>query len=494
MSIKQLQSFRETIKTDYVKPNILELDKHREELSNSIMARDYLRLKRGLSDKTIKNFKLGYSEKRNAIVIPVFKQEELINLRYRHLDPDRKPKYTQKTGCEIWMYNDKGIDQAREEGRLIIVEGEFDLMSAWQAGFKAVISPASGKDSYGIWLELIDTIPRVYIAYDNDKAGKDSSLKLAERIGVDKCSEVYYSDDTKDANEYFQKYTAKDFITNIKNAKPYYKYQFSGVGDIITDLRDSKGITLKLDTVPFIDWNDVWVLVLSGDSGVGKTSYCLNIASELADKNIPTLILPFERGIKNVGKRFLQVRYGIRTDEFEFKTDQEWGDIQKDSLYLPLYFSMPSIEEFPEVVDKAKRFFDVQYCIIDHLDYFVKGSDKFSMQSDIIRQIESMAQELNMRFIVVHHINKGENGSFATKRPTKHMLSGSSDIYKVPEAVLMLYQREEDLLEVIIDKNKGEEGSRFFEFNKATGQVSMTARLPYKKTDSKEIDKVFSEF
>jgi len=491
MPIPNLQSFRETLKTDYTKPDVALLDGFRKELQENQQALDYLKINRNLSENTINHFQLGYSSEKNAVVIPIFKNKELVNLRYRHLDPESKSKYTQTHGCEVWVFNEDGFEKAKERGSLLIVEGEIDCMSAWQAGFKAVISPASGKDSYGIWLELVDNIPKVYIAFDNDKPGKSSSKKFAERVGIDKCYEVEYSADTKDANEFFQKYTAKEFLDNIKNARPFYKYLYAGVQDVITELRDNKAKAVVLETVPLIDWNDVWVAVLSGRSGAGKTSFGLNIASELASKRIPTLVLPFERGIKNVGKRFLQVRYDIRTDQFPYKTEEDWDEIVKDASDLPLYFSVPSIESFPETVAKAKRFFDIKYCIIDHLDYFVKGQDKFSAQSDVIRQIETMAQELDMRFIVVHHINKGEsNGTFAHKKPTMEMLTGSSDIYKVPEAVLLLYQHDNGMLEFIVDKNKGQLGSAFFTFNTATGKVTPTEWKP----EEAKVDEAFKNF
>src|SRR3990167_7626173 len=163
----KIVSIRESLKQNYVRPEPLLVDKYSQCLATSNTALDYLHIGRGLSTETIENFKLGYDSARNAISIPVYRRGELINIRYRHLNPNATSKYTQEKGCEVWIYNEDGIEKGRGKGGVLIVEGEFDCMSVWQSGIKNVISPASGKDSYGVWLELVDTIHKVFISYDN---------------------------------------------------------------------------------------------------------------------------------------------------------------------------------------------------------------------------------------------------------------------------------------------------------------------------------------
>ena len=185
----KIESIREALHVGYTKPDPEVVKTFREDLKTSDEGLSYLK-GRGLSDDTIEHFKLGYDKTKNAISIPVYKRGELINLRYRFLGTVDGPKYTQTKGCEVWLYNDEGLSIGLKKRGILIVEGEFDLMSAWQAGFKNVISPASGKDSYGVWLEQLDAIAKVYIAYDNDKAGKGASKDMADRIGVDKSFEI----------------------------------------------------------------------------------------------------------------------------------------------------------------------------------------------------------------------------------------------------------------------------------------------------------------
>ncbi len=470
----RIQSIKETLNGSYVKPDPSLVNKFREQLAASPTAMDYLQITRGLNTETLENFKIGYDKERDAITIPVYKRGELINIRYRHLNPKATAKYTQEKGCEIWIYNEDGITKGQAKGGVLITEGEFDCMSVWQAGIKNVISPASGKDSYGVWLELVDTIPKVYVSYDNDKPGKNAGIDLANRIGTDKSFEVIYPEGIKDANDYFKLHNAEEYKELIRNARPYYKYKYAGVKDVIDSIREKKENLLKLRCIPFVEWEEDWLGVMSGVSNIGKTSVAMNVANELIEKGIPTLVLPIERGVRTVGKRFLQVRYNKTKDELDNLEDSDWGKIIPDVIELPLFFSMPNREDVGETVIKAKRLFNTKVVIIDHLDLLVRKSDPKNVNvetSTAIQNFKQIAQEHGIVFILIHHIKKQEGLGSIPKKPRIEDLKGSSSVYQDPEAVVMLSEPEKGKLEVSILKNKGTMGSRVFEFNVATGKI-----------------------
>lgn len=496
--MSQLMSLREQMNISYRRPDPAEMKRFISELAKNQQALDYL-YGRGFSDKTIEHFNLGYDPDRNAISIPVFKKKELINIRYRFLG-ESKAKYTQETNCEVWVYNDDGFEQARQQGWLLIVEGEFDLMSCWQAGFKNVISPASGKDSYMKWIELVDAIPNVSIAYDNDKPGKESALKLAERIGVEKCKEVVYPHGYNDANEYFTKNISedpkKDFFQIIKDSGYFYKYTFTGIGDIMKDMFESPKQTIKLETIPHVEFEQDWIVIMSGDSGTGKTSHVLNVAKELSDKGLPTLIFPYERGIASVGKRYIQILFEKHASEF-VNASLTNDDKQKMMLRVAdqeVYFALPEKEKMVETIRKAKRIFGIKFVIIDHLDYMVRQSGGNYNQDvgNAMQEYKKLAQQEGINFIIVHHINKPMNGASKTRRPRKEDLKGSSSIYQDAEAVVMLYREDEHShdIEAIVVKNKGEHGYKKFDFNPATGVMKPVGK---DETGSPE-DSAFKDF
>lgn len=493
----KIQSLRNTIGGNYSKPKVSDMAMFRNQLSEYSIAMDYLRINRNLSDETIKSFMIGYDYYRNNIAIPESKNGELVNIGYRSLEQDPKIKYQKERGCENWIFNERALEIAKKKQGILIVSNQFDCMSAWQAGFENVVSVPVGKGSYGEWIELFDTIPKVYIAFENTKQSKKFALDLAERIGTDKSYEVIFPEDIVDCNHFFKQHDSNEFKDLIREARPFYKYKFQGLRDVIDSIKEKTDNVLKIKCIPYIEFEQDWLTILSGTSNIGKTSIGLNIASELSQRGIPNLVLPFERGIRTVGKRFLQVHLNKSQGELDSFADSDWDNIVGELVDLPLYFSVPSRDEIKETVAKAKKLFNIKVIIVDHLDYLVrKSNDNHNVEtSNTLQEFKSLAQEHNIIFIIIHHIKKQEGVGGAVKKPKMEDLKGSSSIYQDPEAVIMLSSPEKGQLEVDIVKNKGPMGSRVFEFNQMTGVVGKDITdIPSLMSDERKVQEGFKNF
>lgn len=470
----KIKSVRQTLGRAYTRPDPKKVDELVESLQDNQTALDYLKVTRGLADETIEHFKLGYDSGRDAIAIPIFKNNELINVKYRFLNPD-KIRYTSERGAETWLYNEEGIEIGKKKGGVLVVEGEIDLMSCWQAGIKNVVTPASGKDSYGVWLELLDAVPKVYVAFDNDDGGKQTNIKFADRVGVEKSFEVKYPEGIKDANEFFKTHGKEDYIELIRKATPFYSYEFKNVGDVIQQLRDSEDSELELKWIPNVKIEKDWLIVLSGKSNVGKTTYAMNVAQELSDRGVPVLVMPFERGIASVGKRLLQVVFNKTLEDFKYTSKDEWEDILVRSIDMPIYFALPKKNEIVETVKKSKRLFDTRVVIIDHLDYIIRhvGGNKESEIANTLQDLKRIGEENGIIFIVVTHIRKIDGlGADKGRRPSLEDLKGSSSLYQDPECVLLLCSEQEGTIIVDVAKNKGTMGAYKFGIREETGQMN----------------------
>lgn len=454
----KIQSMQQVAGVDYTRPDPQKLEKMVADLRAS-PAWKYLTEERGLNEETIDYFGLGYDKQKNAVAIPHFKDGELINIKYRFLNP-KDIRYTSEPNAEQWVYHDVGFKEAEDRGKkgktgIAIAEGEFDCMSLWQMGFKNVISPGSGANSYGVWIELLDKISSVYIAYDSDDAGQSAGKELAERIGLEKCRNVNYPDGFKDANEYMLKHTSDELRALFGKSTPFYKYEFSGLGDVIQKLVDDPMDYLEIDLLPGVKLERDQLVVVSGETNAGKSVYSLNIIKELADKGIPSLFLPIERGVYSLGRRFLQICTRKTQEDMQFTPKAEWLEHAKSLSKLPVYMAKPSLKDLESTISRARRLFGCRVAIIDHMDYIIRGTaNKEALISEKMHSLKHVAEENGIIIIVISHINRG--AVQAGSRPTLKNLKGSSSLEQDAEVVVMLYPTDDMLgLEVDVQKNKG---------------------------------------
>ena len=178
---------------------------------------DWLAL-RGISKATADKMKLFASEKyfsklgksADAIGFPYYRNGALVAAKYRSF-PEKD--FTQDSGGAHDFF---GIDLVKKDQPLIIVEGEIDCLSLIELGFDNVVSVPSGapikvadgkvlpsedkKFAY-VWnaRDVLDAVPYVVLATDQDTAGQALAEELARRIGKEKCRLAKF--EKKDLNE-----------------------------------------------------------------------------------------------------------------------------------------------------------------------------------------------------------------------------------------------------------------------------------------------------
>lgn len=499
MSINdQITSVKMMIKGDYARPDPNKIEQFHTNLYDSseasTKALEYLHTKRGFTDKTIVRFKLGYDKDRNAITIPNYKGDVPVNIKYRYLNPEEHNgvKYTGTKGAENWAFNDVAIAVGKEKGKILIVEGEFCAIGAWQAGIRNVISAGSGKDSYNTWIELIDTIPEVYIAYDNDEPGRKAGIKMADKIGNDKCKEVRFPEGIKDVDEFLLAHPREDFFKLIKDARPYYEYEYVNLLSVFDESREQEEY-ITSPFIPDVKIGKDWLILMSGVSNIGKTSVALNIAVDLARKGIPTMIMPFERGINSVGKRLLQVAFDKTEEDFYELTKEENNEIRRECASLPLYFSIPKRDMLYDIIRRGKRLFDTKFIVIDHLDYLCRGGgNKVDITGEVLQGLKELAIELGVVFLVIHHIRKlNATDVDKLKIPTLDDLKGSSNTYQDPECVVMLYSEEKNTITIDVQKNKGPMEKKKVPIRLATGTIIQDKSIQQFNNRKETTDELF---
>jgi len=202
---------------------------------------DYF-LSRGISKETVDKKKIQYVDKmffigagkdRSAIAFPYYKYGYIVNFKYR----SGKKDFMMQKGCDKPFYN---IDSIRFTDEVVIVEGEFDVLSMEECGFISSVSPPNGASDKGMkWLDetyehYFKDKKKIILAGDQDDPGRDLHERLAARLGKYRCFVVNWGD-CKDGNEYLIKYGKEKFQEAVNNAEPY---PVDGVFKITASVRD----------------------------------------------------------------------------------------------------------------------------------------------------------------------------------------------------------------------------------------------------------------
>lgn len=197
-------------------------------LSNSQIAKDYFIKSRGLTKEVIKNYKLGYAPDswdslsnylhskgftdkelidsglavkgnksngvydvfRGRVMFPVFdSQGRVVGFSARLLADQKAAKYINTPQTDIYnkSYAVYGLTQAKEyirtEDRVVIVEGNMDVLGLSNAGFGNVVACSGTALTEQQIRQLSRLTKNVAICFDNDDAGINATLRAIELAG-----------------------------------------------------------------------------------------------------------------------------------------------------------------------------------------------------------------------------------------------------------------------------------------------------------------------
>src|SRR5262249_50960350 len=107
--------------------------------------------------------------------------------------------------------------------KIIICEGEFDRLVLEANGFKAVTSTGGARAFRKEWAKEFESIPEVYVCFDNDEPGKSGALRVGRLIPhakiVDLPNDVGEGGDITDFFVRLER-TREDFLKLLEAAKP----------------------------------------------------------------------------------------------------------------------------------------------------------------------------------------------------------------------------------------------------------------------------------
>lgn len=206
------------------------------------------------------------------------------------------------------------------------------------------------------------------------------------------------------------------------------------------------------------------LIIIAARPGLGKTSLCLNIASNVAKKEKKAVaVFSLEMSKQEVGQRLLCSEAEVdashaRRGHFP---DHAWPKLIEamNSLTdLPIYIDDSASPTVLEIRSKARRLKSragIELLIIDYLQ-LIRGTGKSENRnqeiSEISRRLKALSKELNIPVIAVSQLSR-EVEKRADKRPQLSDLRESGAIEQEADLVIFVY-RSEDIEELIISKHR----------------------------------------
>lgn len=156
---------------------------------------------RGLSAETLSFFEVGFSDKKERVVIPVRDARfKLVGYIGRAISNDQSPRYLYNKGfrrADV-LFN---IQNAKKYESCIVVEGSIDAMFIHQAGFPNVVATLGSKVSENQYLMLRKYFDTIIIFSDNDDAGNQMRDDILVGCRGKELYTVTLPEDKKDAGE-----------------------------------------------------------------------------------------------------------------------------------------------------------------------------------------------------------------------------------------------------------------------------------------------------
>ena len=408
--------------------------------------------KRAIPQAIVDEYGVSYNENKE-IVIPYYKNGELVNVKYRKNLGGGKKTFRQEKDTEKTLY---GMDLVgRDEDTLVWVEGEMDVLALASVGIRAV-SPPQGASENKLecienCFEFIDKFSTHIIAVDNDATGDTLKLNLLDRLGRDKCKLVNWKQ-YKDANEaLIAGEDIKQFINSAEDIVPDGILTFYDAVDDIFKYNFEKDRDyyetgwIKFDQICKIRTG--YLMIISGYPSRGKSTFVDNLAMILAERyDWKWLIASFESVIAGHYNSLLEMHK--RKSIYKLMNEAESKEAallnEDDFVFLAEHFYRFDIDRLWTVEDICKRTtlavkkYGIKALVIDPYNRlkndFRDREDKYIC--GILAELSMLAKKLNILVVFVAHPKKPDG----EKCPNMYSISGSGDWYNMADYGIIIHR------------------------------------------------------
>lgn len=160
------------------------------------------------------------------------------------------------------------------------------------------------------------------------------------------------------------------------------------------------------------------LIIIAGRPGMGKTSFALNIAENMAiNDKVPVAVFSLEMSKEQLVQRMMssQAKVNLQKLRSGYLSESDWGplNLAVGKLYdAPIYIDDTPYQSSVELRAKARRWkkeLGLELIIIDYLQLMKGRAGVFSREqeiSEISRSLKGLAKELNLPIIALSQLSR----------------------------------------------------------------------------------------
>jgi len=351
--------------------------------------------------------------------------------------------------------------------RLIITEGEKDVLSLLEAGYSYVISVPNGAscepekafEAFESWLAPVND---VVLCGDTDLPGRTLVKKLVDYFGP-KSLVVELPADCKDISDVLVAYGVETVRSIIEAAQPL------ATGDIITveerteavldvlNGRYDKGYDVGFGPLTdrvFHPTDIGGLIIVTGKPNSGKTDFLNDLTCRLMMKTgRHVCYLSFEVPDKNKHIAHL-VRLALGQVNTTRYTREELapiiGYLNAHMVHLDLHEAAPTPAHILERADRVRRTMPIKYLIIDPYLFMEVETGRFSSETQAIKamltQVQTWGRAHGVWVVIVAHPRKLMKlwGSNDTEDIDMYTIAGSANWANLADFILSITRVDEE--------------------------------------------------
>lgn len=419
---------------------------------------------RNISKTLLNELNIGFNGR--YIVYPYF-QEDGNCYSARCVYPEKKEDYFWQgdesyTEVPYTLFN-RGELEHCEQGTIFICEDENSLLTLKQLGFPAVAVPHHSHLEK-LPIELFAGIKNIFVAVSNSIESQTASYNFASRFGYKArilpwpaATPVRYSffNLAEDSGKEYGKRIGA-MIRDSRSFSPFNapkrEYQ-----QFLQGLKSQQGNNYKNIVSGFPLLDDALggihgINVIGGGPKVGKSTFTIQVASQMAERKIPVLYYDFENGRQKIYQRTLSRLSRLLTDKLHQSGGgaEDFSELQAaKAKFEQMLFYWRVINDrtiTPELMRKHIEFIrhetrsEYTVVVIDSLHKlpFKEFSEQRTGIDAWLRQMESIRDELKVSFLVISELSRGTGGSY-DNTPHLGVFKGSGDIEYSADNAMVLF-------------------------------------------------------